>query len=114
MSSLYNLQAALKNTASADSAALRNAFSHLRQRLKVHWEDFLNYLKRCYAFGADVLLLTQALGTESREDCLEFLTDMKASAEELLTITHQLYRNSEGVVAGFAKDKANFAKALQS
>ena len=83
MVSLYDLQTSLINKPATDPNAIRSAFSELRKQLRDQWEDFRDYLQRCNAFGADVSTLADALETEDVADCLEFLTDMAASAKGL-------------------------------
>ena len=86
MVSLYNLQTSLTNNAAIDPNAIRSAFSELRKQLREQWEDFRVYLQRCHAFGEDVSTLGDALETENIADCLEFLTDMADSAQELRSL----------------------------
>lgn len=83
MVSLYEFQKSLTgpNTSS---------FVNVRKDLKSQWEILRIYLQRCHGFGADVLTLKDALEQESKDDLVEFLVDMKASANELQEISTKL------------------------
>jgi len=62
------------------------------------------YLQRCHAFGADVFILKDALGTENLEDLIEFLTGMVDSAKEIKDRSLEL--KSTAVSTAFAKVNA--------
>lgn len=104
MVSLYDFQKTLDGSNTP-------VISNVRRELKDQWEMLRAYLQRCHGFGADVDTLKDALGEESKNDLLEFLKDMTASAEELRDISGNLKRTDMSVAfskggkpAGSAKD----------
>jgi len=99
MVALYNLQTSLINR--SGTAAVGGVFTELRKGLKIQWENDRVYLQRCHAFGADVFILKDALGTENAEDLMEFLLGMVDSAEELKNLSSQL--KSTAVSEAFSK-----------
>jgi hypothetical protein len=99
MVALYNFQTAFINR--SDTAAVGGTFTELRNQLKIQWENLRVYLQKCHAFGADVFVLKDALGTEDAEDLIEFLVGMVDNAEELKNLSSQL--KSTAVSTAFSK-----------
>ena len=81
--SLYDLQTSLNLPSTSP-------FTTVRAELRSQWEGLRAYFQRCYGFGADVLTLKDALWAEGTTDLIEFLGDMKASADELRDISLDL------------------------
>jgi hypothetical protein len=94
MVSLYNLQKSLNGTNTS-------SFSHVRKGLKDQWEMLRAYLQRCHAFGVDVLMLKDAL-VGNKEDLMEFLGEMVASANELRQLSETL--KNRDISSSFSKE----------
>ncbi|KAG8765832.1 hypothetical protein FRC15_006730 [Serendipita sp. 397] len=83
MVSLYDLQKSLDQPNSP-------LFSSVRKELRLQWDGLRSYLQRCHTFGGDVLMLKLELGRESKLDLIDFLNDMKISANELRNFSPDL------------------------
>ena len=112
MTSLYHLQTALVNAVESDQTG--QIFKSLRAILKGQWDEVLGYLQRCHAFGADISMLKDALETERTDDRAEFLTDMEASAKELLEISEKLREKGSEVSVAFVKERQGLVEVLKA
>ncbi|PVG00275.1 hypothetical protein CPB86DRAFT_236386 [Serendipita vermifera] len=86
MVSLYDLQKGVNQ--SSDSV-----FATARKELRNQWEILRVYLQRCHSFGEDVATLKDAIGGHSKEALIEFLGDMRESANELRQVSKKLNEN---------------------
>lgn len=82
MHSLYALRQSLTNARDRDPN-LRQSSEYRRQSLQASWGWILSFLKDSYAFGSDVITLSELITTAPTESCRESLETLSVSSMEL-------------------------------
>jgi hypothetical protein len=82
MHSLYALRQFLTNPRDHDPN-LRQSSEYRRQSLRASWGWILSFLKDSYAFGSDVITLSEMITTAPAESCRESLATLSVSSMEL-------------------------------
>jgi len=113
MTGLFKLQTALVNVPGEGLPELHQEVDFIRQTFRYTWEHIKIFFQKCHSFGSDVSKLKESLGTESANDCMEFLDDMSGVAVDLLAQTQELLDDSGSAAKEFEQRVPGFSQHLQ-
>ena len=113
MVSLYNLQISLINAHGQNTMSNpHQLITQIRPRFKKLWEDIRAFLQMNYAIGGDIITLQESLGTESAEDCMEFLIEIGGKSTQLLELSSTLASDAINLTEDFLNLVPEFEKTL--